>query len=176
MQGILLLLIMRNERQAGAQSSFHSAQYIGFYGSGDMSKKKFRSFVFLPGASKAEVLGTAPPFALNGITWAVDESASLGGVFYDYIRDDAGQIAGIRYWIGNGGVSPHEFAFQGFLADPRFLCSPCNTFVDMLFDERFVALFESGVLTVDDAQDFGYDFVLKSETGVTAICISTDID
>ena len=136
----------------------------------------FRSYVLLQEHDGYEVLDSAPPFTLGGMIWTLDESFSLGGCFYNYIRDAVDQVVGIRYWIGSQGLRVHDTAFLNFLGDERFLFSKDNIFVDILFDSRSIEPFKNGNLVVDDAQDFGGEFVLKSDKGTRGIGFSCEVE
>lgn len=138
--------------------------------------KTCHSYVLLQEHDGFEVLDSAPPYSLGGETWVLDDSSSLGGCFYDYLRDAIGEIAGIRYWIGSQGTSVHDSVFRNFLKDKRFVFSKDNIFVDILFDRRAIELFKNGELIGDDAQDFGGEFVVKSNKGATGIGFNYEID
>jgi hypothetical protein len=135
-----------------------------------------RSYVILQEYEGCQVLNSTPPLMIGGMIWTLDESCSLGGFFYDYIRDTADQVMGVRYWIGSQGLSVQDTAFLNFLEDERFLFSKDNIFVDILFDSRFIEPFKNGDLIVDNAQDFGGEFVLKSEKGTCGIGFSYEFE
>jgi hypothetical protein len=142
-----------------------------------MNMRNFIYYVLLPGCDRCEVLqNSAPPFKLNGTEWMLDESCALGGCFYDYIRDAGGEVAGIRYWIGSQGPDVQDTAFRNFLTDKRFIFSKDNIFVDILFDVRSIEPFRNSRLVVDDAQDFGGEFVVANNAGATGIGFRCEIE
>lgn len=132
----------------------------------------YQSFVILQGFDGFEVINSDPPYTIGGTIWRIDESCTLGGCFYDCIRDRADKVAGVRYWIGSQGANIRDTAFRWFMGDERFLFSKDNIFVDILFDSQSIEPFKNGDLVVDDAQDFGGEFVLKGENDAVGIGFS----
>jgi len=137
--------------------------------------KHCRSYVILPGGEGVEVFDSPPPFVSDGVIWTVNESLSLEGCFYDYIREKSGQLAGFRYWIGSRESGLHDTAFGDFLSDKRFFFSKDNIFVDILFDAHSAGRFQEGHLVLDVLQDFGGEFALKSSQGTTGIGFSIQV-
>lgn len=99
------------------------------------------------------------------------DDASLGGVFYDYLRTDAGDLVGVRFHL----MDPVEFdahpVYASFRTDTRFVFDSKQNFVDMVFDERHAEALQRGALRLDVVKDFGGGRVLKDE-GVFGIAFS----
>ncbi|MBC3919510.1 hypothetical protein H8L32_18635 [Undibacterium sp. CY18W] len=103
------------------------------------------------------------PFLINKNVWIPVRDVSLGGFFYDYIRNSANVVLGVRYWLINETVFDRHQVFKFFLNDSRFLFNHKDSFVDILFDKASVFDFENNLLFIDNAQDFGGEIVIKNE-------------
>ena len=91
----------------------------------------------------------------------------LGGFFYDYLRNQAGRMVGVRYWgipdsrISNGLLS--NGLLRMYLDDPRFVFDGEGSFVDIVFFAQEIANLRQGSLEVETVQEFGGDGVLNLE-------------
>jgi hypothetical protein len=90
--------------------------------------------------------------------WVRDDSANLGGSFYDYFRNQFGVIVGLRFWANDiSSFSTHQI-WRRFEKVSGIRMDPKSRFVDFyLVPESEIAL----SITIDGAQDFGGESVWR---------------
>lgn len=91
---------------------------------------------------------------------AIATSIDLGGFFYDYFRNSAGAIVGVKYWILGAPQFDSHPVFSQFLEDERFIFDSVSQYVDMVFDKRDAPALRKGELTADVAHHFGGERVI----------------
>jgi hypothetical protein len=99
-------------------------------------------------------------------------NASLGGMFYDYLRTRDGKLAGVRYWIEPSFELRQYPVFQAFSTDKRFVFDRKAGYVDIVFSHADVDALRGGELTVDTVQDFGGDaaVMVGNTVGISFDC------
>lgn len=102
-----------------------------------------------------------PGDAESGETW-VSVEISLGGCFYDHLLAPEGEVVGVRYWIIDRVDFSSHPVFRLFLDDERFSYSQSADYVDIVFCDGYANLLRDCLLTVDDAQEFGGESVVRS--------------
>lgn len=93
-------------------------------------------------------------------SWEKDNTVSLGGYFYDYLKSMDGIFIGVRYYIDNESDIQNTFIFKEFEKDHRFSFDFKNKSVDILLKMDCKEDFERKIFYIDLAQDFGGDYVL----------------